>query len=395
MIEKVKQEKTITKEARKEEKTIEENLISMPKNIRQIGQVCEGTCVYIEDYVISFVRYLGKEATQEHKIAILLGEFREWEGKKGIFISGAIEINGIKIEDCGCFSKDIWEGIYHIIEENYTKSNIVGWAITKAGMLLEPSEKIEKVHIDNFAGKDKVLMFYDTLEREERFYLFEGNHLKEKEGYCIYYEKNQEMQNYMLNRKGNVEQEAVDDTVIKEMRKKMENMQYRKKTNKRWKYMKGTTAILAVLTVVALGKQYGIEKIVYHTAETISEQKNIQLDTQKEESVETEAKITISQEKIIGDKTEKKNIKNEINQAIDEKHKKSLENNLESIEKQQEVSAENTRQEQFYIVQPGDTMVSICMKQFQSLERMDEILEINGIQDRNKIVAGQKLKLWE
>ena len=40
-------------------------------------------------------------------------------------------------------------------------------------------------------------------------------------------------------------------------------------------------------------------------------------------------------------------------------------------------------------------MVSICMKQFQSLERMDEILEINGIQDRNKIVAGQKLKLWE
>ena len=91
----------------------------------------------------------------------------------------------------------------------------------------------------------------------------------------------------------------------------------------------------------------------------------------------------------------KKNKKNEINQAIDEKHKKSPENNLESIEKQQEVSAENTRQDQFYIVQPGDTMVSICMKQFQSLERMDEILEINGIQDRNKIVAGQKLKLWE
>ena len=49
MIEKVKQEKTITKEAGKEEKTIEENLISMPKNIRQIGQVCEGTCIYIED----------------------------------------------------------------------------------------------------------------------------------------------------------------------------------------------------------------------------------------------------------------------------------------------------------------------------------------------------------
>lgn len=50
---------------------------------------------------------------------------------------------------------------------------------------------------------------------------------------------------------------------------------------------------------------------------------------------------------------------------------------------------------QYYIIQPGDTMVSICMKQFQSLEKMDDILKLNHIEDKDKIVAGQKIKLWE
>lgn len=50
---------------------------------------------------------------------------------------------------------------------------------------------------------------------------------------------------------------------------------------------------------------------------------------------------------------------------------------------------------QYYTIQPGDTLVSICMKEFSSLEKMDEIMRLNQIQDKNKIVAGQRLKLYE
>lgn len=53
------------------------------------------------------------------------------------------------------------------------------------------------------------------------------------------------------------------------------------------------------------------------------------------------------------------------------------------------------KSKQYYTIQPGDTMVSICMEQFQSLERMDDILKLNQIEDKDKIVAGQKIKLWE
>ena len=52
-------------------------------------------------------------------------------------------------------------------------------------------------------------------------------------------------------------------------------------------------------------------------------------------------------------------------------------------------------EKQYYTIQPGDTLVSICMKEFSSLERMDEIMRLNSIQDKNKIVAGQRLKLYE
>jgi len=56
---------------------------------------------------------------------------------------------------------------------------------------------------------------------------------------------------------------------------------------------------------------------------------------------------------------------------------------------------ETPAQSQYYTIQPGDTLVSICMSQFQSLDRMESIMSINGIEDKDCIVAGQVLKLWE
>ena len=71
---------------------------------------------------MSYVRYLGKEATEQYKIAVLLGEVKEWEGSACIFVSGALEVEGVQIEECNCFPKEIWEGIYRLIEENFNNS---------------------------------------------------------------------------------------------------------------------------------------------------------------------------------------------------------------------------------------------------------------------------------
>ena len=50
---------------------------------------------------------------------------------------------------------------------------------------------------------------------------------------------------------------------------------------------------------------------------------------------------------------------------------------------------------QYYTIKPGDTLVHICMDQFQSVENMEKIMEMNGITDKNCIEAGKQIKLWE
>ena len=89
---------------------------------------------------------------------------------------------------------------------------------------------------------------------------------------------------------------------------------------------------------------------------------------------EKKAKITIAREEVV-DGSEEENVKQTAKQTV----------------AQQELPA----QSQYYTIQPGDTLVSICMSQFQSLDRMESIMSINGIEDKNCIVAGQVLKLWE
>ena len=95
----------------KQEETKEEQLFRLPKNIRQVGQGEQNFAVYIEDYVMSFVHYIGKCSTEEMRMAVLLGESRVWEEKRCVFIYGAVMVEKVDFETKGCFSKEIWEKI--------------------------------------------------------------------------------------------------------------------------------------------------------------------------------------------------------------------------------------------------------------------------------------------
>jgi LysM repeat protein len=56
----------------------------------------------------------------------------------------------------------------------------------------------------------------------------------------------------------------------------------------------------------------------------------------------------------------------------------------------QETAAEQPR---YYTVQPGDTLASICINIYHSRDMMKKVCEANGIEDGDKIYAGQKLLL--
>ncbi len=58
-----------------------------------------------------------------------------------------------------------------------------------------------------------------------------------------------------------------------------------------------------------------------------------------------------------------------------------------------ETSASQQERIRYYTVQPGDTLDSICLSIYNSLEVRDELCQLNGIEDGNKIFTGQKLQL--
>ncbi len=64
-------------------------------------------------------------------------------------------------------------------------------------------------------------MLMDTAEQEEAFFRYENNFLMRQSGYYIYYEKNTQMQNYMLEKNPEIQeesQETVQDDAVRAFR---------------------------------------------------------------------------------------------------------------------------------------------------------------------------------
>jgi nucleoid-associated protein YgaU len=52
---------------------------------------------------------------------------------------------------------------------------------------------------------------------------------------------------------------------------------------------------------------------------------------------------------------------------------------------------ETAKEIRYYVVQPGDSLAGISYKLYNSANYISKIKELNGIEDENKIIAGQKL----
>ena len=419
------------------EKISSTTLFRMPKNIRQIGQINHKK-IYIEDYVMTYIRQLGSE-TDNVESTVLLGRTIKAEEENCLFISGAIEIEKEKQQET-LFTDEIWNDIYETKKQYFPELEIVGWTVMKQGQTLEPSEQMEKIHIDNFAGQDKVLLLYEPIEREESFYLFEGKHLKRQSGYFIYYEKNEVMQEYMLEHKEDrADTELVDDRATKEIRKifakKNESKAKRKKRNAGFIFASGTVvAATIVLLGISSNKNNQFLEAMFQNLVQEPEQKE---DTQTT-SVETITadEITIKGETIVGDKsnettkeagessesaktgeasqssemtktgetTEENKNSDNINGISQSKTEEGLSENgqeptsnsdLQNTDSEtnplEETMNQNVQKTEYYIVKKGDTLVSISRDVYHNSTYVEKIKEANALEDADKIYIGQRL----
>ena len=66
---------------------------------------------------------------------------------------------------------------------------------------------------------------------------------------------------------------------------------------------------------------------------------------------------------------------------------------MEEADEQMETVGKALEEASTYVVQEGETLYGICLRKYHDLSRVEEICELNGLDDVNKIKAGQKLIL--
>lgn len=257
---------------------------SVPKNIKQIGKIEDGLKIYVEDYVKTYIRQIAEEEIAENPVAVLVGEYLRSEEERSVFIYGAIKVDQVWQEEQIIFSEETWTIVYEKIKKYFPDAEIAGWFVCGNDLSEERLEKLCSVHLDNFAGRDKVLFYYELTEKEEQFYKYGDGKLNPYQGYFIYYEKNSEMQGYMVEHKQiKREETTVEDKAVKEFRnlaseRKKGSEETKKEAQqsiKRMMYLAGSVLTLVVLAVGVTAmknqeKVKGLEETIHTISATLN-----------------------------------------------------------------------------------------------------------------------------
>ena len=168
-----------------------------PRNIRQIGDPGKEKRIYLEDYAVAYLR--------EVKGAVLFGELVRIKGARCYFISGAVEVPE------GDFSEENWNYVTEEAGKSFEGLSVIGWFLRAEEIPEELNEEDMHVYKEHFPGREAVLVVYNELDQEEAVYLTLDGFLQKQAGHYIYYEKNPEMQEYLVSRNlgKSVEKEAV------------------------------------------------------------------------------------------------------------------------------------------------------------------------------------------
>ena len=243
----------------KQEARGNESYFRLPKNIRQIGD-CKGKQkIYLEDYVYTYLKKLSADASAG-KAAILLGQYNWADGIAYFFLRGALEITSVEVSpDNLKLDEKVWKEVEDTKNRYFRDQSILGWFLSLPGELEENDERILKTHLNHFGGNDKVLFRMEPNEKEEAFYIYDNGALKKLGGFYIYYEKNEAMQNYMIDHNHNARVEDVDqvaDQAVSDFRKIVGQRQEQQKKKSGNRVLAYGITVCAAAAALALGMNY-------------------------------------------------------------------------------------------------------------------------------------------
>lgn len=427
---------------------VERKMTQLPKNFRQVGEPKLNKRIYIEDYVVTYLTELAQPGNIYARGAILLGNIKNTQEGQAIFIKGAMEAQNLELDlDETIFSNEVWAEIKERMKKYFPNLEIIGWFLSRIGFSVELNDKIVRTHIENFPGENKILYMMDTLEGEDAFYFWERGELKKSDGYYIYYEKNEQMQEYMIvhgedSKKKTTENKETpiikrDESVLKSYRNMIKNKKKQKKNKKvlgKLYTAVGSCAVLvAILGFLLFSRGGGEEENVMANISDMFQESNTTIeetwseetvnqstdtDSQLESSEESSENITrastnseqqtsTSKSDIIDEQEQQdENSSSETDTTEKQENSSNTESELQqsssNIQEEKEDESGKVTDEteetmgmagSYYTVQPGDTLAAISNRIYESTDYVEDIAQLNKLTDQNKIYPGQKLQL--
>jgi len=408
--------------------------MDLPKNITQIGETNPHCKIYVEDYVISYIKQLNQYARDKAMAVALYGIQKEEDGVTYLFLYGACKLN-------------------FLLKESRHLSQAV-------------QQEIERQRVKYFS--EYAFLGYRLLDGEmvDSFYICEQNVCRSIEGYAQFYEKNDRMLAFMLEeRQEEAKPEIVDqekyDVVKKRQEERRANVEAKgghaprpeKKApqkekaatvpgNGRLQNMKLTAAaafvLLGVAGVAAMGSEGrlgDLQTAARQMVEDISEKQlpdvteavnsaSVRVGTivaedkltdailKENERASASSQTSAEQEAAQGDSFGEGEAAPELTQPtqppISEQEEGSSEPPAqESAEPVVEPSPEPTPEVTpipdptpqptpepvSYTIRRGDTLIGICMTKYGSDERVAEICELNQISNPDDIKEGETILL--
>ena len=368
--------------------------IRRPKNIKQIGDVSSNRKIYIEDYAFTYINSVAYQTPEDEQAGVLLGEVQKSDEEKCLFIKGVIRAKTPENETKQgiVFNEKIWEKIYAEIEKFFPDLEVVGWFAAMPGITQERFLYLKKLHMDNFSGGMKTMYLVNTCDKEENFYLYENGELKKQKGYVCFYERNYEMQEYMLERRERKPIESPEkDKVMKSIRSIIQEKEEMRQRRKNSFFLYGISSFMAVVVlVIGINLLNSYEKMKKFDTSLSNIALEISNISEKEKSIQT-SDNSVSVNKISGDvyPTEAETESTESRTTQSQTEQSQTEKQAESAEMVKEADAAQTT----YIVKKGDTIMSICKKYYGNTEKLNEIIAVNNIEDADKLYIGQEIKL--
>lgn len=395
----------------------------LPKNVRQIGNVSDSSKIYVEDYVDTFFNQLCDKTDQEMVGAFLIGETVQEEEQDYIYVYGAVQMKELVVKGKDfIIEESVWKHACETCKEYFGDAEILGWFIAGGENDVEVNHNIKKMHQKYFHRDNSLFVTKNAREKEEKYYIYRFRDLMECVGHYVYYEKNVEMQNYMIasrKRTGFAPSEIIEDRVTKNFRNlvREKNEQSENKSHSRMVYVLSTFLVLVVLIIgVTMINNYDKMQNVQKSLDGLSENISKTEDEDDEESVETLGNIVDSEQDSETDTEDASQVENSGDAMEEEQEKETQTGNAdegsEGVQSEVGTGADSTDGEttqghsaqeetsettltatKTYTVKEGDTLESICRKEYGNISYIDAICQLNNLEDGNLIFIGQKLLL--